>query len=164
MDLDEYVYIITIKGMYGIKQADILAYNQIISHMEPHKYHPVPFTTVLWTHKIIFILLMYGWLWSKIFFQRWCKSPPKFPKKNYAISTDWDGRNYLVLTIDWNSSEEYVEISMPDYVRKALDLLQHTNPKRPQYAPHLWSVPYYVKRLQMAPDIDEINLLDKNTT
>ena len=50
---------------------------------------------------------------------------------------------------------------MPDYVRKALDMLQHPKPKRPQYAPHRWSVPAYGKRLQMAPDLDERYLLDK---
>ena len=50
---------------------------------------------------------------------------------------------------------------MPDYVRKYLDRLQHPRPKRPQYAPHLWSVPAYVKRLQMEPDPDKSDLLDK---
>ena len=51
---------------------------------------------------------------------------------------------------------------MPDYVRKALDRLQRPNPKRTQYAPHLWPVPVYEKRLQMEPDPDESDLLDKN--
>ena len=85
-------------------------------------------------------------------------------KNHCAISTDWEGNNYLGLTIDWNYSKEYVNISMPDYVRKALDRLQHPNPKIPQYAPHCWSVPAYGKRLQMALDTDESNLLDKNST
>ena len=48
---DGYVYIKIFKGMYGIKQAVIIAYNQLISHMEPHGYYPVPFTTALWLHK-----------------------------------------------------------------------------------------------------------------
>ena len=48
---DGYVYIKIIKVMYGIKQAAIIAYNQLISHMEPHGYYPVPFTTGLWSHK-----------------------------------------------------------------------------------------------------------------
>ena len=39
--------------MYGLKQAAILAYNQLISHMNPHGYYPVPFTTGLWAHKTI---------------------------------------------------------------------------------------------------------------
>ena len=53
---------------------------------------------------------------------------------------------------------------MPDYVRKALDRLQHPKPKIPQYAPHRSTVPAYEKRLPMAPNIDKSNLLDKNST
>ena len=85
-------------------------------------------------------------------------------KNHYAISTNWERRNYLVLTIDWNYSKEYVNIYMSDYVRKALDSLQHHKPKRPQCAPHRWSVPSYGKRIQMAPDLDKSDLIDKNLT
>ena len=53
---------------------------------------------------------------------------------------------------------------MSDYVRKALDRIQHPNPKIPQYAPHRWSVHAYGLRLQMAQDPDDINLFDKNAT
>ena len=45
---DGYVYIKIIKVMYGLKQASIIAYNQLISHMDPHGYYPVLFTTGLW--------------------------------------------------------------------------------------------------------------------
>ena len=31
-------------------------------------------------------------------------------KKHYAISIDWEDRNYFGLTIYWIYSEEYVEI------------------------------------------------------
>ena len=57
-----------------------------------------------------------------------------------------------------------MDISIPEYVEKAIDQLHRTNPKRPQYAPHRWTVPAYVKRLHMAPDPDEINILDKKIT
>ena len=76
----------------------------------------------------------------------------------------WEGRNYLSLTTDWNYSKEYVKISMPDYVRKFMDRLQHPKLKRLQYAPHRWSVPAYGKILQMAPDPDKSGILDKNPT
>ena len=45
---DGYVYIKTVKGIFGLKQASIISYNQIISHMYTHGYYPVPFTTGLW--------------------------------------------------------------------------------------------------------------------
>ena len=41
-------------------------------------------------------------------------------KNYYALSTDWEGQNYLVLTIDWKYIKEYVDISMTYYVRKVL--------------------------------------------
>ena len=53
---------------------------------------------------------------------------------------------------------------MSDYVRKALERLQYPKPKIPHYAPHRWSVPAYGKRLQIAPDPDESDILDKNST
>ena len=85
-------------------------------------------------------------------------------KKHYAISTDWGGRNYLGLTIDWNFSKEYIDILMPDYVKKLLDRLQYHNPKRPQYAPNLWTVPAYGKRLQISLYLYDSNIIDKKAT
>jgi hypothetical protein len=49
--LDGYVYVKIIKGMYGLKQAAILAYNNLVKHLKSHGYEPVPFTTGLWQHK-----------------------------------------------------------------------------------------------------------------
>ena len=37
--------------MYGLKQSVIIAYNQLISNMGPHRYYPVPLTIGLWDHK-----------------------------------------------------------------------------------------------------------------
>ena len=57
-------------------------------------------------------------------------------KNQYAFLTYWEGHNYLGLMIDWNCNKEYVEILIPECVKKALDQLQHPKPKMPQYAPH----------------------------
>ena len=46
-----YVYINITKGMHGLKQVSIIAYEQLIFHIEPHGYYPVPFTTGLWDHQ-----------------------------------------------------------------------------------------------------------------
>ena len=48
---DGYVYIEIIKGMYGLKQAANISYNQLNLHMKPHGYYPVYFATRLWAHK-----------------------------------------------------------------------------------------------------------------
>jgi hypothetical protein len=40
---------------------------------------------------------------------------------------------------------------MPGYIKDALHKFQHPLPKRPQYAPHNWTVPAYGQRIQYAP-------------
>jgi hypothetical protein len=43
---------------------------------------------------------------------------------------------------------------MPGYIKDALHNFQHPLPKRPQYAPHNWTVPAYGQRIQYAPPPD----------
>ena len=38
----------------------------------------------------------------------------------YKYTIDWDGNNYCGLAIDWSYTEGHVEISVPDYIKKAL--------------------------------------------
>ena len=59
---DGYVYIKIIKGVYVLNQVAIIAYNQLISHMEPHGYYPVPFITLLWAHKTRKQNFAYVWI------------------------------------------------------------------------------------------------------
>ena len=136
---DGYVYIKIIKGVYGLKQATIIAYNQLISHMKPNGYYSAPFMTGIWAHKTrrSKCCLCVGDFRVKYL----TKSSSRFPKKHCAISTYSEGRNYPVLAIDLNDSRGYFEISLPEYVKKLLDILQHLKTKRPQYTPHLWTAP-----------------------
>ena len=107
MAVDGYVYIKIIKGIYGLNQETIIAYNQIISHMDLHIYYPVPFKTGLWankTRKTEFCLCVddFGvFKETKDDANHLLNSL----KKHYSISTDWEGRNYLGLKIDWNYSK-----------------------------------------------------------
>ena len=47
-------------------------------------------------------LLMCGWFWSGFFSKGNANHLLDSLKKHDIISTDWEGRNYLVLTIYWN--------------------------------------------------------------
>jgi hypothetical protein len=40
---------------------------------------------------------------------------------------------------------------MPGYIKDALQKFQHPLPKRPQYAPHNWTVPACGQSIQYAP-------------
>ena len=48
---DRYIYIRINKGMYGLKQAALLAYLNLKKYLETHGYHPVVGTVGLWKHK-----------------------------------------------------------------------------------------------------------------
>ena len=37
--------------MYGLKQAAILAYKQLVKNLGQHGYYPIPLTNGLWKHK-----------------------------------------------------------------------------------------------------------------
>ena len=48
---DGHVYMTIVKFMYGLPQAGILAYKQLVNHLDPYSYKPCKFTQELWTHK-----------------------------------------------------------------------------------------------------------------
>jgi hypothetical protein len=47
-----------------------------------------------------------------------------------------------------NYENKHVDLSMPGYIKYTLNKYQHPMPKRPQYAPHNWTVPAYDQRIQ----------------
>ena len=49
------------KGMYGLKQSDIINNQELVKHMAPFGYHPIHHTPALWVHdnrKTIFSLVV----------------------------------------------------------------------------------------------------------
>ena len=44
-DLSGYVYVEIRKGMYGLKEAGIIAYKRLVRNLQPHGYAPVAHTT-----------------------------------------------------------------------------------------------------------------------
>lgn len=47
---DEHIYIKISKGMYGLKQAAVLAYKNLIKNLTPFGYEPIPHTDSYWRH------------------------------------------------------------------------------------------------------------------
>jgi hypothetical protein len=70
---------------------------------------------------------------------------------DYTVSKDWSGGLYCGITLKWDYSNKHVDLSMPGYIKDVLHKFQHPMPKRPQYAPHNWTVPTYGQRIQYAP-------------
>ena len=53
IDGDGYVYYIILRGMYRLKQAAILAYRQLVQHLNKFGYFPCEGTTGIWKHKTL---------------------------------------------------------------------------------------------------------------
>ena len=160
---DDYIYCKVKKGMYGLKQAAILAYKLLLKCLADDGYHPIPLTSGLFRHKTrktIFALCVddFG---IKYHNQQDLQHLISTLKKHYDISIDQEGTNYCGLELEWHYSAGYVDISMPKYVAKALKKYNHPPPLKPQLAPHKWSQPAYGKKIQYATIPDQTNLLDK---
>ena len=54
----------------------------------------------------------------------------------YETTIDPSGTNFCGLTLQWNYTKGYMDISMPNYVQKALTKLNHIPSSTPQHAPH----------------------------
>ena len=145
MDENGYVYIKINKGMYGLKQAALLAYNRLVKLLQPHGYYPEPNTNGIWSHntKLTKFCLCVDDFGIKYFSTADAQHLLNALTQHYKISTDWQGHNYCGLSLHWNYKDEYVDVSMPGYVAKQLERYQHPRPAKAQYAPHRWSLPSY---------------------
>ena len=56
--------------------------------------------------------------------------------QTYKYTTDWEGKKYCGLALNWQYSDGYLDISMPDYVKKMHLKLQHQPQVTPKYSPH----------------------------
>ena len=44
----------------------------------------------------------------------------KMLKEHYKVEEDWEGQQYLRITLDWDYKNCEVNLSMPEYVEHAL--------------------------------------------
>ena len=51
VDNHGFVCVKIVKGMYGLKQAGIIAHKALIHHLAPFRYHPSHHSPVLWQHE-----------------------------------------------------------------------------------------------------------------
>ena len=156
MDTNEFVYFQINKGMYGLKQATILAYKQLKTNLAKFGYHPIPHSVGMWKHKsrkTLFCLCVddFGIQYhSRADADHLIHALRQF----YKITIDWDGKNYCGLQLDWDYQAGHVDISMPGYIDRLLTRLKHPKPNRPVDAPHRWRKPEYGKSIQYNLPID----------
>ena len=108
--------------MYGLKQADIIANQELQQHMFSYGYIPVQCTTGLWKNDnkdTIFSLVVDDFL-----FQYSSKEDTEHflhaLHKKYTITVDRNAKKYIGINLKWDYIKRKVELSMPEYVKYAL--------------------------------------------
>ena len=158
-----YVYIKIVKGMYGLKQAGIIAHKELIKHLVPHDYAPVQHTPGLWKHDTrdtIFSLVVDDFA-IKYTSTENIHHLLNALKSKYTISEDWTAQLYIGITLKWDYVHHTVDLFMPNYVKAALLRFKHICLKR-RDAPHKHVPPKYGAKIQYALPDDECPTLPAN--
>ena len=122
METDGCVYCEVIKCMYGLKQAACIAFGNLFKLLAPHDYSPVQESPGLWKHQtqLTVFTLFVGDFGIKSNSMEDVHHLINAIRKYFKFSINWEGQNYLGLTLDCNYTKKYVDISMPGYIPTAL--------------------------------------------
>ena len=135
---DGYIYIKIIKGMYGLKQSALLAHIQLSTLLVHGGYISIEGSQNMWKHftrKTLFCLCVddFG---VKVYSKEDLEHFQNTVQKTYTCKTDFSGKTFLGFTIYWKYEKGYVDISMPGYVKRALETLMYEVTVYPQYSPY----------------------------
>ena len=155
------VYMKICKGMPGLKQAGRIANDRLTEHLAKFGYNPVARTPSLFTHctRPITFSLVVDDFGVKYVGRTHVDHLLQSLQQLYVVTEDKTGSLFHGLTIDWNYTDRYVDISMPKYVPAMLHKYQHPKPRRRQDAPHAWAQPNYGAKVQFATNDDPSPIL-----
>jgi hypothetical protein len=148
--IDGWVYIEIRKGMYGLKQAGLLANQLLQTRLEPFGYYPARHTPGLWIHKTrpISFTLVVDDFEVKYVGKQHAEHLQNALLRTNELKTDWSATVYSGMTLKWDYDKRTCDISMPGYVSNVLSKFQHDSPKHPQHTPSRYVTPVYGAKTQ----------------
>jgi hypothetical protein len=148
--VDGWVYLEIRKGMYGLKQAGLLANQLLQKRLKPFGYHPAMHTPSLWLHittPTAFNLVVDDFAVKYVTLAD-AHHRHNARLRNYKITMDWVGTVYYGITLKWDYDKRTCDISMPGYVNNVLNKFQHDNPKAPHHTPSQYITLVYGAKMQ----------------
>jgi hypothetical protein len=126
------------RAVWGLPQVGILANKLLRRRLLPHGYSECTNTPGLWKHKwrpISFTLVVddFG---VKYVGKEHVENLIKCIKETYELTEDWTGDLYCDITVKWNYDEQWLDISMPGYIKKLQLKYKHRMPTKPQHCPY----------------------------
>jgi hypothetical protein len=143
--IDGWVYIEIRKGMYGLKQAGLLANQLPQKRLSPFGYYPSNHTPGLWLHKNrpIALSLIIDDFAVKYVGKQHAAHLRNTPLRIYELTTDWEVKVYSSMNLKCDYKNRTCDIFMPGYVANVLIKFQHDTPNRPQYTLFRYVMPVY---------------------
>ena len=133
--VDGFVYIIICRGIYGLKESGVIAFEQLLHKLEPYGYVPMHFTHSYWRHDTgptMFTLCV-----ENFGVNNFSKDDAihliNAVKDNQKITTGCTGSLYCGLTLDCHYNEGFVNISLIGNFHCSIRTFDHPPPKRPQH-------------------------------
>jgi hypothetical protein len=130
--------------------------------LNKHGYHQRKLVPGLWKHQwrpVQFTLIVDNF-WVKYVGEEHALHLKAALEKNYTITTEWEGRRYIGITLDWDHTRRQVHLSMPYYVAIALRQFRHEL-RGKQHAPYPSAPIKYGAKKQYATQASTAPLLDK---
>jgi len=153
-----YYYVEVSKGIYGLPQAGLLAQQKLIRLLKKHGYKMMPNTPCLFKHEskdVIFSLVVddFGVKYSN---EADAHQLINALQEEYKLHIDWTGNEYVGLALEWDYSKRTVAISMPGYVKKAIERFG-AQAGVGANSPMIYEPPKYGEKIQYAnPDEKEL--------
>jgi hypothetical protein len=140
-----WVYIEIRKGMYGLKQAGLLANQLLQTRLAPFGNYPARHTPGLWLHKTrpISFTLFVEYCAVKYVGKPHAEHLRNALLRAYELTTDWTATVHSGMTLKWDYKHRTCDISMPGYVSNVSSKFQHYTPKHPQHTPSRFVTPFY---------------------
>ena len=81
--------------------------------------------------------------------------------KRYNILSNWEGKRYLGLDLDWDYEKREVNLSMLTYVNNTLKRFNHKKPRKPQNQPYPHTKTVYGAKAQISKPEDMSEILSQ---
>ena len=106
--------------MYDLKQASVLAYQNLTKLLIDGGYQRIVGFLGMWKHKIrkTLLCLCVDGFGVKYYSKEDEQHLHHTIEKEYTCKIDWKGENFLGYKINWNYDRVYVDISILDYIKK----------------------------------------------
>jgi hypothetical protein len=128
--VDGWVYIEIRKGMYGLKQAGLLANQLLQTRLAPFGYYPARHTQGLWLHKtwpISFTLVIDDFT-VKYVGKKHAEHLQNALLRTYELTTDWTATVYSGMTLKWDYEKEHATFPCLDTFQTCLASFNMTTP------------------------------------